>query len=120
LAYPPFPAIAKPVYPYDETPEDPGIQSQQEDGSMISRARFTKSRLSFSLRWKSLSKSDKSALMTFYRDTVKGCSEIFTWTCDNPSSEFYNQTFNVRFASPPKFSNSVVALWEVEITLEEA
>jgi hypothetical protein len=120
MADPAFPTIASPSYPYDEEPEDQGISSGMENGSEISRARFTRSRLVFYLRWRSLSKTDYESLMDFYMNTVKGSSLVFTWTCNNPNSKFYNQAFSVRFASKPKFNNSTFARWGVEVVLREA
>jgi hypothetical protein len=119
MAYPSFPDISKPNYAYDETPEDCGISTQMENGSVISRARFTKSRLTFTLSWSAMTAADKATLLNFYRNTIRGSAYILVWTHSDPSSEFYNQTFNVRIISPPKFTKVTFNRWSVQLTLQE-
>ncbi|HYH01720.1 MAG TPA: hypothetical protein VEC37_01320 [Bacillota bacterium] len=119
MAYPTFPNIVKPNFAYDETPEDAGITTQFENGPVASRARFTKSRLTFSLAWSAMSATDKAVLMDFYRIVVKGSASLLIWTHPDPNSEFYNQTFQVRVISPPKFSKVTPGRWAVSLTLQE-
>lgn len=120
MSIPNFPEIEKPHATYDESPEDAGLCSNMEDGSQRSRARFTKSRLSFTLRWNALSAADKGVLLDFYRHVIKGSSQIFAWTHPDPASEFYNQTFYVRCAKLEKFTKVPPDRWSAEMTLKEA
>lgn len=116
-----FPDIPyAPVYSYGEDPEDPGITSPMEDGSVISRGRFTKSRLTFRLPGWKMNGAHKAILLNFYRNIAKGSANRFNWTHPDPDSEFYGQAFEVRFASPPKFQKYLPGWWTVEIVLQEA
>lgn len=120
MSYPSFPDIALPNQTYDETPEDCGISSKMENGSVVSRARFTKSRLTFVLNWSAMSATDKDVLLDFYRNTIKGTASIFTWVHPDPTSSFYNVVFNVRITSPPKFTKVTHERWSTSLTLQEA
>lgn len=121
MANPVFPTLSvKPSISYDITPEDVGIVSQMSDGSQISRPRFTRSRLSFTYRWNAMTETDKTALLNFYCNTVKGSSLIWDWTDPDKKSATYGQIYHVRFATAPKFSRSTPNHWSVEISLQEA
>lgn len=117
-----FPDITPPMTPGEE-PEDPGISTQMENGIVISRARYTRSRLTFYLTWgdkNALPTAEKDILLDFYRNKVKGSSEMFEWTCNSKFSSFYEQTFTVRFVgSAPKFEKVTLGFWRAEITLQE-
>ncbi|AZO96085.1 hypothetical protein [Halocella sp. SP3-1] len=117
-----FPDIIPPITPEDE-PEDPGISTQMEDGMVISRARYTRSRLTFYLTWgekNALPTEDKETLLDFYQNIVKGSSEMFKWTCNSKFSSYYGQTFTVRFTgSAPRFEKVTYGFWGTEITLQE-
>lgn len=118
MSYPAFPNIGLPSYAYEEEAEDPGISSQMENGSVISRARFTKSRLKFTLKY-ILTYEQKETLLDFYRNTAKGSSSLIEWVHPDTKSEFYNQTFNVRFAEPLKLPRVAPNYWSVQIVLME-
>lgn len=93
-----FPTIQKPSYPFNSKLEDISLQSQMEDGTVVSRARFTRSRETFTLTWTALPDADYATLRTFYKSTVKGGSEAFQWTYPTITGDSYSgQTFTVRF-----------------------
>jgi hypothetical protein len=119
MSYPSFPDIALPNQAYEETPEDPGISSKMENGSVVSRARFTRSRLTFVLNWSAMSATDKDTLLDFYRNTIKGTASLFTWVHPDPASGFYNVTFKVRITAPPKFTKVSFDRWSTSLTLQE-
>jgi len=118
-----FPNITPPITP-DVQPEDPGISSQMEDGTVISRARFTRSRLTFYLSWgvtNPLTTEEKLALLDFYQNQTKGVSEKFEWTCNALFSPYYGQKFIVRFVGdPPRFRMVAPGYWGTSCTLQEA
>lgn len=75
-----FPStIQSPSIFYDETPEDIGMVSQMEDGSSVSRAKFTKSRTTRNFHWNVMSDNEKDILFTFYKDECRGSAEIVSW-----------------------------------------
>src|SRR5690554_1300238 len=125
MALPVFPINIMPPITPGEEPEDPGISSQMEDGTVLSRARFTKSRLTFSLRWgdsndNPLTTDEKDTLLNFYRDIIKGSSQRFTWYCNAKNSSFYGEEFTVRCINPPKFNEICPGFWSGTMTLQEA
>lgn len=120
MSYPSFPDITLPNQTYEETPEDPGISSKMENGSVVSRARFSKSRLTFTLNWAAMPAADKAVLADFYRNTIKGSAAIFTWVHPGPASEFYGQVFKVRILQAPKFQKATFNRWAVSLTITEA
>jgi hypothetical protein len=118
-----FPDITPPMAP-EVQPEDIGMSSQMEDGTVISRARFTRSRLTFYLSWgekNPMTSDEKSLLMDFYQNQAKGVSEKFEWTCNSKFSPYYDETFIVRFTGdPPRFRMIAPGYWGTSCTLQEA
>lgn len=124
MSLPVFPDIKPPMTPNVEG-EDPGISTKMESGLVVSRPRFTKSRLSFFLKWgekNALSTEEKTTLLNFYQNTAKGSSQMFEWTCNSKFSPYYNQTFKVRFSpdSKLKINNKTIGFWTASIVLVEA
>lgn len=117
-----FPDIVPPMTPEDEL-EDAGISTQMENGMIISRARYTRSRLTFYLVWgfkNPLPVQDKETLRNFYQNTVKGSSEQFEWICNSRFSPYYGQTYIVRFmGNPPRFKKIASGYWGTEVTLQQ-
>ena len=117
-----FPDITPPSV--DDQPEDIGMSSQQENGTVISRARFTRSRLTFYLAWGdrgSMTTEDREILRDFYQNQAKGSSGKFKWTCNDPYSPLFDKTYIVRFAgNPPRFKRVAPGYWATELTLKEA
>lgn len=92
-----------------------------ENGIVVSRAKFTRLRETFTLSWDSLPIQDYAQLRNFYK-TVLGGSVIFLWTYpkveNDPLSE--NQ-FQMRFSSEePSFELFSPGFYKGSITLEEA
>lgn len=116
-----FPNIKAPAYPFGAKIEDVSLQSKMEDGTVVSRARFTRARETFILNWSALPDADYSLLRTFFKTTVKGGSESFNWTHPTVSGDPYSgQTFTARFvAGDINFSNTAPGIWSGQITIQE-
>ncbi|AJQ29644.1 hypothetical protein [Pelosinus fermentans] len=67
-----FPNIQQPVYPFTTKIKDPSLQSEMENGLVISRVKFTRLPQIFTLKWTALPAADYAALRDFYRNTVYG------------------------------------------------
>lgn len=123
MSIPVFPDITPPMTPEEEL-EDVGISTKMEDGIVISRARYTRSRLTFYLTWgpvNALTTEEKEILQDFYQNIVKGSSEKFEWTCNSKFSSYYGQTFTVRFTgNPPRFKKVAPGYWSTSVALQEA
>lgn len=117
-----FPDITPPATP-EVWPEDIGMSSQMEDGTVISRAKFTRSRLTFYLSWgekNPMTSEEKLIFMDFYQNKAKGVSEKFQWTCNSEFSPYYGQTFTVRFiGDPPRFRMIAPGYWGTSCTIQE-
>ncbi|MDR3561755.1 MAG: hypothetical protein P4N59_10020 [Negativicutes bacterium] len=93
-----FPSIQQPVYPLTTKIKDPSLQSEMENGLVISRAKFTRMPQSFVLKWNALPAADYAALRDFYRITVLGGSMTFEWNYPIvPNDPYSGQLFSVRF-----------------------
>jgi len=112
MTYVPFPDIAPPS-DMSGGPSDPAITSEPEDGPVISRARKTRSTETFDLSWKALSPRDYDALMTFWKDTVKGSAGICTYT--HPVT---GRPCDVRLKGL-KYKVVKPGRWSVTLTMEE-
>ena len=109
-----FPNIKPPNFPLDENLQDPGIRSPMENGSVVSRARYTRIRRIFNLRWSSLPNADKETLFNFYENDIRGSSLTFNWT--HPETL---KTYVVRMTSL-RAQKIRPGFWLVDATLEEA
>lgn len=118
-----FPDITPPLTPEDQ-PENIGMTSDVENGSVISRAKFTRSRLTFYLSWgerNPMTTDEREIFRDFYQNKARGSSEKFEWTCNAPFSPYFGQTFIVRFnGDPPRFRLVAPGYWATECTLKEA
>jgi hypothetical protein len=118
-----FPDITPPLTPEDQ-PENVGMASDAENGTVISRAKFTRSRLTFYLNWgekNPLTTAERELLRDFYQNQAKGSSEKFEWTCNAPFSPHFGKTYIVRFGGDsPRFRIIAPGYWATEITLKEA
>ena len=93
-----FPSITLPSYPFSTKIENVALQSKMEDGTIVSRARFTRARETFTLRWNALPEADYILLLNFYKNTVKGGSLAFIWTHPPvPGSPPSGVPYTVRF-----------------------
>lgn len=108
-----FPTLATPAYPIQRETEDPAITSGFENGSEQTRARFTRKRTSWVLRWPAMSNANRDTLRTFW-DTVQGGSETFDWTDPYDSAKHA-----VRFTGPIRETWRDGNHWEVEVSIKE-
>lgn len=108
-----FPTIENPSYPVDYETEDAAIAAGFENGSEQTRARFTRQRRRFGLRWPAMTNAHRETLNAFYL-SVKGGSEAFTWT-----DAYSNTAYTVRFDGPIKEISINPDFWNVELTLRE-
>jgi hypothetical protein len=112
-----FPDMAQPVYPLDENYEDVGLAAGFEDGSEQSRAKFTRSRRTWVLRWTALPDADYQVLMDFWCNRAKGKSEKFEWR--HPLRASDAQPCLVRFVEKKNFQLLAGNVWSGEVTLRE-
>ncbi len=109
-----FPDIQKPSFPLDVENEDNTIRSTMEDGTVVSRRKFTKIRKTFTLTWDALPNADYETLDDFLRNTAYMGAVPFSWT--NPRN---GTVYTVRLKSMDKFEAKAVSIWSGSITLEE-
>lgn len=85
----------------EETREQNHISSTPQDGKVITRKKFTKTRKQFMLTLPLLSLTDVGLLMTHY-DEVEMVSS-FSWAHPNAAS-----TYTVRYSEPITYKESAV------------
>jgi hypothetical protein len=83
---------------------DPTLRDTMENGIETSRARFTRVRRTFSMSIKLLAAVDKDALDLFYQTTVMYGALPFL--ISDPRNLENPQTYLVRFAALPKFTDA--------------
>ena len=100
----------------EKLPVDPLLKSEFENGSVLTRARFTNVPNSWSLNYRFLSNTDKESLETFFMTTVGLGALNFTWT--HPIS---TTVYTVRFAEPINYKAESDGQnnWNVSFTLIE-
>lgn len=108
-----FPSIASPNK-MSGGPVDPAIRSEMENGVVVSRAKHTKSRETFSLSWNVMSDSDFDTLLSFYKNTVKGSAETCTYTQPGTST-----AYTVRITKMT-YEAVLPDRWAVSLEMEEA
>lgn len=110
-----FPSLSKkPAYPLEESHEDSVIRSAMDAGYEVTRARFTRSRRTWSLRYRLTPTSDATTLRNFFQNTVKNGSESFTWV-----HPVFDTSHTVTFKEPIHFEYVAYGLWNFEFTLQE-
>lgn len=116
-----FPSIQTPSYPFASKFEDISLQSKMEDGSVVSRAKFTRVRETFTLRWNAMPDADYSLLRSFIKDTIKGGSLKFVWTYPVITDDPYSGTaFTVRLVGGDvEFSKPTVGVRSGQIVIVE-
>ena len=95
--------------------QDPSIRSQMEDGTVLSRARFTVNKKRFEFMYDNLTEADKTLLDTLEDDTMVG-GDTITWT--HPKTDV---VYIVRLGEPIHFNvqGSNKNLWEASFILIE-
>ena len=84
--------IDAPDYPLGEHSIMGTVKSDFEAGYVQTRAKFTRARKRFILKWSMLSASQFATLQTFFEETAVGAANNFTWT--HPISDV---EYDVRF-----------------------
>jgi hypothetical protein len=92
---------------------DPSIRSQTEDGTVLSRARFTANKMRFDFVYDNLTEADKVLLETMEENVMVGGGTI-TWI--HPRTDV---SYTVRLAEPIRF-NAKEKLWEAFLIFIEA
>jgi hypothetical protein len=115
-----FPTLSVGPITVDPSPAyDPSIRSQQEDGKIISRRRFTGNRQKFDLVFDNLTAADKALLITMQNDAGIGADTI-SWTNEDPNDD---TTYIVRLTNEGilfKNKTSDYALYTASFTFVEA
>ena len=116
-----FPNIQQPVYPFTTKIKDPSLQSEMENGMVLSRPRFTRVSKIFILKWTALPAADYAQLRDFYCNTVYGGSKAFEWNYPVvPNDSYSGQLFNVRFASEDiSFELTAPGYYSGTVTIQE-
>ena len=116
-----FPDIQQPVYPFTTKLKDPSLQSEMENGLVVSRARFTRVPLNFTLKWTALPAADYALLRDFYLNTVYGGSLAFNWYYPTvPDDSFSGRLFSVRFTGGDvTFELAAPGYYSGKITIQE-
>ncbi len=117
-----FPDIMQPSYPMRNRIEDPAILSKMENGIVVSRTKYTRSRETFILRWTALPAAHYNTLRSFFKDTVKGGGDTFEWTYPAVAGDPYSgRVFTVRFTGGDiEFELSAPGRYSGELTIQEA
>ena len=92
-----FPDLPAPAYPLQHEYQDTVLRSSTENGYVITRQKFTRSRKTWpSLKWKNMSQEDWQMLEDFWREDTQNGALHFEWI--HPTEEI---TYIVRFTGPP-------------------
>jgi hypothetical protein len=121
LALAVFPVISPPAYPLGNKWENPALTSAMEDGTVVSRPRFTRIRETFTLRWTALPAAEFVLLRSFWKTVVFGSGQEFIWNYPVVDGDEYSgQAFTVRFiAGDVNFELAGNGLYSGELTLQE-
>jgi len=102
-----------PSYPLVEQVKDSVIRSDFDGGYVQTRARHTRIRKTWQIKYGNLTSADKITLAAFVT-TVQGGADSFTWV--NPQDSV---SYEVRFSQPPTFSLVYTDRWNVSFSLEQ-
>ena len=111
-----FPTLSrKPSFNFEETVEYKTLKSPAEDGYIITRPQWTKSKRGWHLTYNALTNSDYQTLKGFFESSTLGAAISFNWT--NPTD---NTSYVVRFKDDSlKATLKAFDIWSVEFDLEE-
>lgn len=76
MSFPVFPAVAGLSYPLKESLYKPKVRMDFENGTVQSRARFTRAKRRFALKWEKMPAEDKDKIERFF-DNMGG--DVFLW-----------------------------------------
>jgi len=98
----------------EEVSKDPTIRSDTENGYTVTRARFTRLRKKWIVKYKGLDLNDKQSLENFQKEVLVG-SEIFKWICISD-----NIQYDCRLLKPIRFIPvGTKNYWNAELEIEE-
>lgn len=109
-----WPSIQAPSFPLQENMEDAVIRSDFAAGYEQTRAKFTRNRTTYGLKWPAMKSSDVESLRTFYKTTLGNGSGMCDWTYPGTSA-----VHAVRFNSPPKITLVAPGIYQVECEIRE-
>jgi hypothetical protein len=113
---PTFPTLTMlPSFPLDEEQEDVTIRTEMEAGYTHTRKRYTRTRITFTVKYDMITTSDKTTLEAFI-GTVEQGGFSFSWT--HPQSSV---THTVKFPEGglPKFSHIITDYWSCEFKVRQ-
>ena len=99
-------------FPIEEGRETSSIKSAFESGYVLTRARFTRQRLTFKISYTLLSNADK-ALLEAHLASVLDITP-FDWT--HPVSAV---TYSVRYQTVPQWQYAQYQRWNISFVLEQ-
>ena len=103
--YPSFPELSRAfALRQGEQTLDPTLRDNYENGMEATRARWTRNRRTFSMQLDYLLAEDKQLLDLFFNTTVSAGALPFT--INDPRNLDSPQTYTVRFASLPKYTDA--------------
>jgi hypothetical protein len=94
--------------------EDSSIVSKMEDGSVVARRKFTKSRKKWRLQWDALPIAQYNTLINFLQNTVYFAALSFQWTSFTDGN-----TYTVRYSEKEDFTTKAVGFMSGSITIVE-
>lgn len=105
--YPSFPELTRAfALKQSEQTVDPTLRDQYENGMESTRARNTRRRRTFSMSIDLMGEADKLALDAFVTDMQNGSAfGALPFMVTDPRFQINPQTYIVRFASLPKYSD---------------
>lgn len=94
MAYKQYPSVLpSPVFPIASSPDDPSLRDDFENGMAQTRAKYTRIRRRWTIKYNALTIAQRNTLYAFYL-SVLGGSEAFEW--ENPEDD---ETYVVRIIS---------------------
>lgn len=109
-----FPKVQLPSYAMDVEIEDNTLRTSMEDGTVLTRRKFTRNRRTFTITWNALPTADYMTLMDFFIAEVYMGVLPFSWTMPETG-----KTYTVRLKSMEKFSLKSPGRWSGSLSLEE-
>ncbi|MBW8001775.1 MAG: hypothetical protein FVQ80_07095 [Planctomycetes bacterium] len=107
--------ITKAYQSIEEVSHRGTVRAPFEGGYEQTRAKWTRSRKEWTIRWKDMSNNSHTSLVTFFESTVVGGASSWVW--HNPIS---NSTAEVRFVDDQiRFLNSNQKYWSGAVRIRE-
>lgn len=105
-----FPTLSVyPTYPFDEEQEDVTLKSKSEDGILLTRPKYTKTRNTYNVNYDYLTKEDKHKIESFVKTVNQGV-DIFYWNHPNTNiSETWQANTEYNYGDVVKSSDGTVA-----------